>query len=176
MKNLYIVLITTTILFGCSTGQHEFKPSNRNTRPDTSSFSKYNIKATTEEMTHEYVIDYPGITKDEIFERAIKWIALNFKSAKQVIDYQDKSAGSIIAKGILPEVSLEGRYVDISFTLSIDVKENKARYVFTNVSALYNNKELKDLDGKQQLHLGATAEFTKVVDLISKDVLKKDDF
>lgn len=176
MKYFLIFIFLSAIFLGCSTGQNEYKPSNRNTRPDSLRVNKYNIDATAEEMIHEYVIDYPEISKDEIFERAIKWIALNFKSAKQVIDYQDKSAGSIIAKGVLPDVNLEGRHVDVSFTLSIDVKEYKARYIFTNVLALYNNNELKDLRDKQQLHIGATIEFNKVVDLISKDVFKRDDF
>ncbi|MFE0305554.1 DUF4468 domain-containing protein, partial [Bacillus altitudinis] len=45
------------------------------------------------------VIEVPNKSKDQIFEDSKIWIAQSFKSANNVIQYADKSTGSIIGKG-----------------------------------------------------------------------------
>jgi hypothetical protein len=133
----FLIMLLTVIFMACSSSTYRREPpKNQKERPQEK-------KATPEQTQHEFVKEYTDISKDLIFERAIKWIAQNFKSAKQVIDYQDKSAGTLIAKGIIPDVKYEpsigpefGRVVKMSFTLTLDIKDGKARFDYTNVKAV----------------------------------------
>lgn len=123
--------------------------------------------ATTEQMKHEYVIQYPAVTKDVAFDKTITWIAQNFKSAKSVIDYQDKAAGTIVVKGIIQNVSVNstmgGAYTrQLAFTLTMDVRDEKARLNFS-----------VNEDNTLQIHEAATREFQKLTDGISEAIKSK---
>lgn len=136
-------------------------------------------EATKEQMTHEYIKEYKGITKDQIFDRTMRWISQNFKSAKSVIDYQDKSSGTIIAKGIIPNVNLGGIYdANLSFTLTFDAKENKARFVYDNLIPIdpSSGEELTGMTNFERVHQKANAEFDKITDSISKAIMTNSDF
>jgi len=86
------------------------------------------------------VIEVPNKTKDQIFEDSKIWIAQSFKSANNVIQYSDKSTGSIIGKGNIP-YPCDG-FIDcgafgndkVNFTIKIDTKENKARVTINDVT------------------------------------------
>jgi hypothetical protein len=45
------------------------------------------------------IIDLPGQSKQQIYQKSIQWITYKFVSGKAVIDYKDASTGRIIAKG-----------------------------------------------------------------------------
>lgn len=119
--------------------------------------------ATKEEITHEYIVEYPGLTKDLIFNRTLKWIANNFRSAKQVIEYQDKEAGSIVGNGITP-IKAEGallKGVDMAFTMNIDIKENRVRYRFIKLKLSFRN--LTPMPDTQAWHRPARMIFDIIV-------------
>lgn len=85
--------------------------------------------ATEDQMKHEFIKEYPGITKAQIFERSQRWIAQNFKSAKQVIDLTDKDAGMIVAKGKIIDIDWGGGFMNdnlmkgsLDFTLTLRYK------------------------------------------------------
>jgi hypothetical protein len=92
--------------------------------------------ATREEMNHEFILRFPGVTKDKAFDKTLKWIALNFRSAKAVIEYQNKDLGTIVGNG-LSELFIEGPVHptrdDILYTMDIEFQEEKARVRFTNL-------------------------------------------
>lgn len=92
--------------------------------------------ATKEEMTHEFILEYPSLSKDILFDRTLKWIANNFRSAKQVIEYQDKESGAIIGNGVV-NITADGSIIGpfpVGFTMNIDLKDGKARYRFLNLN------------------------------------------
>jgi Domain of unknown function (DUF4468) with TBP-like fold len=92
--------------------------------------------ATNEEMKHEFIVALPGMKKEELFEKTLKWIALNFRSAKAVVEYQDKETGSVIGNGST-KVTLDGLFTpytaDLLFTMNVDIRDEKARVRFLNL-------------------------------------------
>jgi hypothetical protein len=126
--------------------------------------------ATEEEKRHEFIKEFPGKSKDLIFEKTYKWIAENFKSAKAVIDYQDKQAGTIIAKGI---IDVSGG--NFKFTLTVDIKEGKARYRYTNLIWLMlggDEIEVISQDGHKLVH----QRLDQLTTDMSFDIQKDDNF
>jgi hypothetical protein len=125
MKNLLIALFT---LFSLS------------------SFAQY-------KDTFEFkVIDTVNASKQELYLRARQFVALNFKDSKSVIQMDDKDAGTIICKGVMKIYSkgFLGSTVCsyISFTMTINTKDNKYRCVlndfshdgYTNATTSFNPK------------------------------------
>ena len=127
----------------------------------------------------KYIKEYPNITKDQIFDRTMRWISQNFKSAKSVIDYQEKQAGTIIAKGIIPNINLGGSLnANLGFTLTLDIKDGKARFVFDNLIPIDpdNGKELTNMSNYERVHLRANKEFDNIINKISAAILTNTDF
>ena len=77
------------------------------------------------------VYDIPNVSKNQIFDSAKLWIAENFRSAKNVIDLEDREGGIIIAKGIITTTSMMFTDVPIDFSLRIDIKDQKIRLQFS---------------------------------------------
>lgn len=135
--------------------------------------------ASQEEMKHEYVKEYPNITKDQIFDRAMRWITQNFKSGKSVIDYQDKQVGTIIAKGIIPDVNFGGiGNANLGFTLTIDIKDGKARFDYNNLVPIdpENGQEKPSMSNYERVHKNSVKQFDKMTNEISTAILNNKDF
>jgi hypothetical protein len=79
------------------------------------------------------VVEVQGQKKDQLFESSKVWIAKSFKSANNVIQYQDQTTGTIIGKGNI-QFPCEG-FIDcgafgkdrVNFTIQIDTKDDRAR-------------------------------------------------
>jgi hypothetical protein len=88
----------------------------------------------------EFITEAQNFTKDQIFTGSKVWIAENFKSAKAVIEYENKEEGVIIGNGSTSypcsgmECLQAGAATDwkLNFTMRIDAKDNKFRTTFTN--------------------------------------------
>lgn len=93
---------------------------------------------TEEQKTIQRVVVVEGVTKDVIFEGVKMWIAENFRSAKAVLEYQDKESGRIIGNGKMDypcsgiECVAKSDW-DVLFTMRVDVKDGKFRLSFTNL-------------------------------------------
>lgn len=71
---------------------------------------------------------------DNSYELSKMWLANIFNDSKAVIEYDNKEKATIIGKGIFPTVSYGMMVVGkTSFTLEIEVKENKSRITFSNM-------------------------------------------
>lgn len=84
-------------------------------------------------------IDVEGVSKQELFDRAVLWIAENFRSSNDVVQLKDKEEGTIVARGGLkydaPGLSPGFNYSGyFEFTLKFECKENKYRYEISRVS------------------------------------------
>lgn len=91
------------------------------------------------EIQKEEFPDYQGIVTTEgksasdIYAKAKTWIALNFKSANDVIQLDDKENGILVVKGNTTSyyTFMKKKYpARVHFTLKIDIKDNKFRYTF----------------------------------------------
>ena len=90
------------------------------------------------DRTFERVVEAPGYSKEQIFNGTKIWIAENFKSAKAVLEYENKDAGTLIGNGIIsyPCSGLECiAKADwrVPFTMRVDIKDQKFRLTFSNL-------------------------------------------
>lgn len=82
---------------------------------------------------HERVIEFNGQSKDQLFSKAKKWVAIYYNSANFVTQLSDKDAGELLMKGNsrVQCVKMLGALLsrDVTHTLAISVKDNKIRVV-----------------------------------------------
>lgn len=124
MKKLFIIiLVTVSLMFGCAGMQ-----------PAT-------------ETKIERVVQMQGYEKDYIYDSVRMWIAENFKSAKKVIEYEDKDTDTIIGNGNIRYLcqGIDCMAVDakwrVFFTMRVDVKNEKIRLTFMNLK--YDSGQFK---------------------------------
>lgn len=77
----------------------------------------------------EYIEEH-ATTKDSAFVKTIEWIAVNYNSANDVIQLQDKEAGKIVVKGAAPFVNVIYNE-HVSYTLAMTIKDQKMKFEFT---------------------------------------------
>ena len=131
--------------------------------------------ATEEEMKHEFIHEFENLDKGQIFDKCTKWIGLNFRSAQNVIDVQNRESGILIAKGIsaIDPNSVIKDY--IAFTLNIDIKDYKARFRYTPEYRLFMNTKIA-LDNSAEDQLYAQKLFIRLDEDLSKFINTNDDF
>ena len=90
------------------------------------------VDATTHRITYEGVVEVPGVTKEQLYSRALEWVAKAYNSAQDVIQMQDKESGKLVMKG-LTKVSIRS-YAGgvVRHTFSIYVKDGRYKYIITN--------------------------------------------
>ena len=60
------------------------------------------IDTGTGKISYQSVVLVDSINKEKLFVAGMEWVALAFKSAQDVIQFEDKDAGKIICKGSNP--------------------------------------------------------------------------
>lgn len=108
-------------------------------------------KKLTESDFNEKIFEI-NLTKEQIFDKSILWIAENFKSAKSVLEIQDKTNGKIIGNSNF-DIPYLMSSATINFTISIDIKDGKYRITYTNLIIDYyrTNEGSADLLGKKRV-------------------------
>lgn len=91
-----------------------------------------------EDKTFARAFDAPGYKKDVLYEKIKIWVAQNFKSAKAVLEYENKENGTLIGNGIVSYpcsgLGCIGKTEwKIPFTMQVDIKDEKFRLTFTNL-------------------------------------------
>lgn len=77
----------------------------------------------------EIVLVDTATSQMDLFIKAKEWIALNFRSATNVIQMEDKDAGILIGKGNFEiKLTMYLTYSRVDFTFKIQVKNGKYRY------------------------------------------------
>lgn len=100
------------------------------------------IDTITGEITYSEVTKVDSVKRQELYVRAHAWVAHSFVSAKDVIQLDDKEAGKIIVKGYfavsdnvvnptMMDVHCDGT---VDFTLEIQTKDERYKYVFSDFS------------------------------------------
>ena len=77
-----------------------------------------------------------GLNKNEIFTKSLQWLAKTYTDAKEVIEFQDIESGKIIGRGmstvIFNPTLIAPINVNIQYTLTIDIKDDRLRIAFSN--------------------------------------------
>lgn len=105
MKKILMVLFIGIILAGCSSMR----------------------KVDTADLQIQRVVVVPTLTKNELFDKSRMWYATAFKSANHVIQYENKENGTIMGNGVLNNPTRSFGQPPLEFSLSTEVKDNKAR-------------------------------------------------
>jgi hypothetical protein len=84
-------------------------------------------------LKYEEVVEVSGQSKDELYDKLRRFIALNYNSANNVIQLDDKESGNIIVKGLLSyDINWRGVSPYSSpHTLDIKVKDERYKYKIT---------------------------------------------
>lgn len=90
------------------------------------------------DRTFEGVFEAQGASKEQIFNATKIWIAENFRSAKSVIEYENKEEGTLIGNGVIsyPCTGLDciARHDwSVPFTMRVDMKDQKFKLTFSNI-------------------------------------------
>lgn len=104
-------------------------------------------------ITYTEVIQIPAATKEQLFIRARQWFNETFKSAKDVLQINDKQTGELAGKGYIKSFCsyrLNGTEnsdpITVHADIAIYVKQGKYKYEFTNFYVLkYDNSGPDDL-------------------------------
>lgn len=102
-------------------------------------FIGLNSQAQIKEYQEVVVADHA--TKDELYKKAKIYFVDNFKSANDVIQYQDAEEGKIIGKGYFEIQDVKNSWGepftlvwDVYYTTSIECKDGKYRYSLYDIN------------------------------------------
>ena len=86
----------------------------------------------TGKVTYSEILEAPGQSKDVIYTKVRSWVSETFRSAKAVIDLEDKENGKLVAKGNMSAGVLKNglNKVDggrVDFTMTFLIKDDKLK-------------------------------------------------
>lgn len=89
--------------------------------------------ATTGRITFQAVVAAEGVSADDLYSRAKLWAATTYRSAKTVVDLEDRDAGRLMVKGrmTIPYAGLSS--MDIRYQVLVEVKDGRFRYTLTDL-------------------------------------------
>ena len=79
-------------------------------------------------------IDEHSKSKEDAYIAVNEWLAKNFNSGRDVIQMQDKEAGTIVVKALysyVQDFGAMGLPINVNYVLSVHIKENKIKVEFT---------------------------------------------
>ena len=84
-------------------------------------------------LKYEEVVEVSGQSKDELYDKLRRFVVLNYNSANNVIQLDDKDSGNIIVKGLIPyDINWGGvSSYNSRHTLDIKVKDGRYKYEIT---------------------------------------------
>jgi len=91
------------------------------------------VNPETKRYSTSAVVPIDSTVMDVLYTKALEWVSMNYKSAKDVTKLADKESGKIICTGSY-KTSLFMKEGWIEYTMILDFKDNRYRYTFTNFS------------------------------------------
>lgn len=89
------------------------------------------IDSETKLVTYEGVVEVPGATKDQLYDRALDWMAKTYQSANDVVQIKDKDQGKLLAKGGILFIYRNVPTGFVVHTQTIYVRDGRYKYVMT---------------------------------------------
>lgn len=99
-----------------------------------------------EERRVQYIIDAPEKSKNDLYNLSGEWFAKTFRSAQNVVQYQNPEEGMIIGRGTMR--GGVGNLGTIEFLLTIETKDGKARATFDDVYMVSGSMRILMLDNE----------------------------
>jgi len=132
-------------------------------------------------VTYSGVVQVDSADMNTLYLRAKKWFVMTYKSAKDVIQLDDKENGEITGKGDF-KIEYYNLAPNISHTISIFVKDGRYKYVITQFSysdTLGNKFAIEDIPkvwiGKKKLCAKVDEEAQVIIMSIEKSMKMKTD-
>ncbi|HUI11220.1 MAG TPA: DUF4468 domain-containing protein [Bacteroidota bacterium] len=128
--------------------------------------------ATREEMNHEFIFDFAGHAKQQIYDRTMNWMLNNLRAPKAVIQSEDPGTGTINAIGVTTMIP-DGDSVQagLTFRMSADVREGKERVRFLDLQVSRGaGAGWDDMPGDGAWHRAAQKKFLQMARLLSEYV------
>jgi Cu/Ag efflux protein CusF len=101
---------------------------------------KLPIDSETGQVGYTKIINTDSVSKEELFSRAMEWIATNYKSANKVIELKDEKAGKIIVKGNFSKpINMGAQTLDVyvNHTINLSFKDGRCRIQINNFGYKY---------------------------------------
>ncbi|MBX2969410.1 MAG: DUF4468 domain-containing protein [Cyclobacteriaceae bacterium] len=130
-------------------------------------------------VTYTKVVQVEGVTKDELYLRAKKWFVTTYKSAKDVIQLDDKESGTIVGKGNF-RITYYAREPLIDHTISISVKDGRFKYEIKDL--VYSDKQgdkfaienfPKGWAGRKKLYETIDKDINSIIESIERGIKTK---
>ena len=147
----------------------------------------YSQEIVLDEDTGKYqsqiVIENDSLSKVQQFDKAMEWVVINYKSAKDVVQYSNREAGKIICKGTFSTM-LFWKEGWIGHTLTFEFKEGKFRQTYSDFSYASGTTgeiafESDDMGFKKKLLKETSANIkasTEDIKIFFSTVTKEDDW
>jgi hypothetical protein len=90
------------------------------------------VDSETHLVAYTGVVEAPGATQAQLYDRAYEWVVKNYGSAQRVIQMQDKESGKIIVKGRTSAYFKGHDFGWITHTLNLYLKDGKYKYDITD--------------------------------------------
>ena len=116
------------------------------------------------------------LTKNEIYDISLEWMARTFFDNKEVIEIKDKENGKIIGKGITTFKGKIGWFsanIPCRFTLIVEAKDNKYRTTYNNLVGLYGENQTRPEPLEKKEYVDAVMAKIAVIDDGLYSYLKK---
>ena len=116
------------------------------------------------------------LTKDEIYDLSLEWMARTFFDTKEVIELKDKDNGKIIGKGITffrGKIGWFSANIPCRFTLILEAKDNKYRATYNNFVGLYGENYSRPELLEQKAYVDAVIAKLALIDEDLYSYLKK---
>ena len=86
-----------------------------------------------EQLRQQDIIVLKGMSKKQIFDKSLQWIASTFNSGKSVLEYKDEKSGKIIGNITTTSTVFLNNSIYHS-TMTIDIKEGRVRFTLQPTS------------------------------------------
>jgi hypothetical protein len=116
------------------------------------------------------------LTKNEIYDVSLEWMARTFFDNKEVIEIKDRENGKIISKGIVMFKGKIGWFsadIPCRFTMTLEAKDSKYRTTYNNFVALHGESQSRPVPLEEKAHVDAVKAKLAVVDEDLFGYLKK---
>jgi hypothetical protein len=108
------------------------------------------IDSVSHKVTFDTVIQAPNKNKEFLYSQLNEWIALKYRSAKDVIQLNDKENGIIIVKGIFANIEFAGLAGnrDVLHSITFKIKDGKMRVIITDMANDFGSNGIKDIENE----------------------------
>lgn len=107
------------------------------------------------------------LTKNEIYDMSLEWMAKTFFDTKEVIELKDKDNGKVIGKGLTGfrgKIGWFSANIPCRFTMIVEARDNKYRTTYTNFVGLWGESQTRAEPLEQKAYVDSVKAKLALVD------------